>query len=529
MRTPIRWCIQWSLILFFLIAAVSVFYFYLSLNYDLTQVAKMPERSIILDRNGKEFSTIHGARRRLVRRDEIPDTLVKALRAREDLRFPEHHGVDIKGLARAMLRNIKDGSFTQGASTLTMQLTRNSFNLRAKSLHRKLLEIAVTLRIEARYSKDEILTHYLNRIYFGSGCHGIEEAAQTYFGHTTSELSTGECATLVGIIRGPHLFSPFRNLKGALIQRDEVLSRMVKCGFLTEQEAKQAQQDPIHLVPKQDRHKGSSYIKESIRKQLNIILDRQGIKNGGLIVYSTLDSHLQRLCEKKINPHNAPNYQAAIVQLDPKTGGILALCGGRDFQKSPFNRVWRAKRDLGPAFAPLLHALALERGKLPLKGSPLQTGRQLGVKETIRLCKRLGFSGPFSQTEDLYRGALSASAMDLAIASSTLTNRGKKPQPYIIQKITDAQGHLLYTYTPQLSQAIGPHNAQDTLDAYPRLSSILGRVTTSPSCRDVWGIRCLPTSTTVLWMGYDQPRRLGEAKELIQKGEALLRETFLKD
>ena len=181
--------------------AIAIFYFYLALKFDLSEVAKIPERSTVLDRHGETYGLIHGERRRVITRDELPDVMVQALRAREDLRFYDHSGVDIKGLARATLRNIKDWSFTQGASTLTMQLARNSYDdMSAKSLHRKFLEIALTLRIEGRYSKDEILANYLNRIYFGSGCHGVEEAAQTYFGRPVSELNTGESAMLIGII-----------------------------------------------------------------------------------------------------------------------------------------------------------------------------------------------------------------------------------------------------------------------------------------------------------------------------------------
>jgi membrane peptidoglycan carboxypeptidase len=178
----------------------------LAMRFDLDEVAKLPAGTTFYDRNGVEIAAPGGSGRKLVKREDIPDFLVKSLRAREDARFFEHHGVDLRGLARATVRNIKDRDFTQGASTLSMQLARNSFDMREKSLHRKFLEIALTLRIESRYTKDEILTHYLNRIYFGSGAYGIEQAARTYFGKTTRDLSDGECALIVGIIRGPHIF-----------------------------------------------------------------------------------------------------------------------------------------------------------------------------------------------------------------------------------------------------------------------------------------------------------------------------------
>src|SRR5690606_5231649 len=157
----------------------------------------------------------------------LPDFLVKALQAREDARFFDHAGVDFRGLARATVRNLKDRDFTQGASTLTMQLARNTYDIRAKSLHRKFLEIALTLRIEARYSKDEIPAHYLTRIYSGAGAEDIEQAARTYCGRSVLALNESDCAMIAGIIRGPHIFSPLRDFEAALEQRDQTLARMV--------------------------------------------------------------------------------------------------------------------------------------------------------------------------------------------------------------------------------------------------------------------------------------------------------------
>jgi len=515
--------------------AVSLFYFYLSLKYDLAEVEKMPERSVILDRHGEEFAFIHGERRRLITRKEIPEVMVQALRAREDLHFPDHHGVDLKGLIRAALRNIKDMSFTQGASTLTMQLTRNSYDMRAKSLHRKMLEMAVTLRIEGRYEKDEILTHYLNRIYFGSGCHGVEEAAQTYFGRSISELNTGECAMLVGIIRGPHLFSPFRNIEGAAAQRDEVLSRMVLCDFLNESEMDEAKNDSIRLVPEGKRHVQSSYVRESIRRQLNIILEKNDIREGGLSIHTTLDSTMQKACDellakplrgiKNSDSKDESDLQAAIVRMNSKTGGIMVLCGGRSFEKSPFNRAFNLKRDLGPAFTPFLYALALERGKVVLSGRPVQTGRQLGIEETVRLCKRLGFTGPFLKTEDLYRGSMATNPIELALAASVLSNKGKKPDPYFIKKITDFQGKVLYAYTPETTQAIIPAAAKETLLEVDELS-VDGLVSTTGTCRDVWATRLDFSSVTVMWLGYDKPRKIGDAAKVRKAAQEMFREVL---
>ena len=202
LHTPVRWTLWISLLCLIIVAGIAFSYFCMAMRFDLDEVARLPASNRVLDRNGKEIAASTGESRRLITRADLPDFLVKSLQAREDARFFEHSGVDVRGLIRATFRNVKDWDFTQGASTLSMQLARNTYDIRAKSLHRKFLEIALTLRIESRYTKDEILTGYLNRIYFGSGCHGIEEASRTYFGRSVRDLNEGECAMIVGIIRG---------------------------------------------------------------------------------------------------------------------------------------------------------------------------------------------------------------------------------------------------------------------------------------------------------------------------------------
>lgn len=491
----------------------------------------MPERSVILDRKGEDFAFIHGERRRSILRDEIPDAMVDALLAREDLRFFDHSGVDAKGLARATLRNIKDRSFTQGASTLSMQLARNSYDLRAKSLHRKFLEMALTTRIENHYSKDEILTHYLNRIYFGAGCHGVEEASQTYFDRSVSELNIGESAMLVGIIRGPHLFSPFRNYEGALEQRDEVLDRMVGCEFLTQEEADQAEQTPIRLVSKKDRSRGSSYVKESIRRHLDVLLEKHDIRDGGLRIFTTLDGPMQRRYDSLLSQpieglekDSVSQLQGAVVRMHAQSGGVIVMCGGRNFQDSEFNRAYRAKRDLGPLFFPFLSALALERNQLSIPGKAVETGRQLGFMETIRLSKRLGFTGPFQENEDIYRGALAVSPMELAVATSVLVNQGLKPKPHFIKKITDTEGKVLYTHTADFHQAIRKDAAVDALATVKIKDGSRRLVSATGSSRDAWALDIEANIATVIWLGYDQPKKINNSKVVEKSTRSLMQQ-----
>lgn len=510
------------------------FYFIAASKFDLDEVTKLPGAVILYDRNGKEIDAPGAVGRRIAKREEIPDFMVKALAAREDARFFEHGGVDFRGLARAVVRNLKDWDFTQGASTLTMQLARNTYEMRAKSLHRKALEIALTLRIESRYSKDEILSAYLNRIYFGSGAYGIEQAARTYFGKSVSQLNPGECAMIVGIIRGPHVFSPLRNPEGAEEQRNQTLSRMVDAGFITRERADAVKAIEIRLVKSDSSVNRASYAVRQVRSKLEGIMEKEGITTGGLKVYTTLDAGWQARLESELTravtdlekekdwPHpshreheagtDAEYVQFAAVTTETKTGAVLALIGGRDFSDSRWDRT-RSKRDLGSAFEPFVAAAAAERGKLVLPGKPVQTGRQIGPAEVERLAKRCGISGPFLDTEDLYRGAVAATPMEMSVGLATLGNRGKKPKPYFISRIEDADGKIIYQAKPATEQALGSDAATEAVGVLKNRAGTRCFTGATGSERDAWTLRLGPSGSTAIWIGFDDPKRIaGEAR-----------------
>jgi penicillin-binding protein 1A len=496
----------------------------------------MPARTTIVDRKDTELDAGYGVKRRIITRDQIPQFMIDALQAREDARFFAHSGVDVRGLARATLRNLRDRSFTQGASTLTMQLARNTFDMRAKSLHRKMLELALTLRIERRYSKDEILVHYLNRIYFGAGCNGVEEAAQTYFGKATAALHPGECALLVGIIRGPHVFSPFRNLDGALAQREQVLDRMVAAGFIDDRRRAAIRALPIELVPEQQRQPERSYALHNVRNELDLIVSRDDIADGGLHVVTTLDSSWQIKLEGELAraleqlearpgwPHpthanhpagSAPEYlQVAAVSLETRTGAILALVGGRDYLDSRFDRTHGARRDLGTAFEPFVASAAAERAKLVLPGKPVQTGRQIGPAEVERIARRCALTGPFDATEDLFRGVAAATPFELATALATLGNDGRRPRPFLVTSIHDRGGRLLYQSAPNLSPALSKDTAREISGLFRKVGSTRVFHGCGPACHDGWILRLGPTGSTAVWIGFDQPRQIAGRDDL---------------
>jgi penicillin-binding protein 1A len=410
-----------------------------------------------------------------------------------------------------------------------MQLARNTYDIRAKSLHRKFLEIALTLRIESRYGKDEILTHYLNRIYFGAGAHGLEQAALTYFGRPARQLHEGECALLVGIIRGPSLFSPLRSLSAALDQRDQTLQRMVAMGMIDTARRDAIRALPIEMANQETRESQASYAFRGITRELNTILERQDIRRSGLEVHTTLLASWQERLERDLNqalrniekekawrhptpgghePGSEPAYlQCAAVTLDTKTGGVMALIGGRDYLHSGYDRT-ASRRDLGPAFEPFVAAAAAERGRLVLPGRPVQTGRQVGPLEVQRIAKRCGFKGlasPQPDSEDIFRGAVSGTPMELAVGLATLGNKGRRPEPFFISHIKDAAGNVLFTREPDLTEAIAPHAADDGASVLKRHGSVRSFSGATGSERDAWALRLGPAGSTAIWIGFDKP------------------------
>ena len=282
-------------------------YVILASGYPMEEVAELRQSTVFCDRAGKPLEIDGAAPRVTASRDELPDFLVQALQAREDARFPTHHGIDHRGLARATIRNLKDFDFTQGASTLTMQLARNCFEIRdprkrgkLRELHRKFLEMAIARRIEKRYSKDEILTYYLNRIYFGAGCHGIAEAADIYFAKTTNELNEAECALLVGIIRGPHIYSPLNNPEAALEQRRQTLARMAAMGMISAERQAELNALPLELAADSHREAKGSYLLQALQRELATCLDDEIMANTSLRVITTIDLAWQVRLEREI-------------------------------------------------------------------------------------------------------------------------------------------------------------------------------------------------------------------------------------
>src|SRR4029077_814771 len=266
----------WKITLLAIIAAagISVLLFYgaWAQSFDMKKVGEMPERNTVLDVDGKIYSRLAGANRLKVSLSEVSPLFIAAVLAREDTRFYQHGGIDWHGILRALAHDILSHSAKEGASSITQQLARNSLPLGGRTMSRKLLEAMVALRIERQFTKQQILELYINRIYFGTGCYGVETASQAYFGKSASNLNLPEAALLAGLIRSPNRFSPLKNPEGAAIQRNAVLDRMVQLQKLSAAQAEQAKVAKITPHPKRLPFIQENYAMDAVQRDLNLIL-----------------------------------------------------------------------------------------------------------------------------------------------------------------------------------------------------------------------------------------------------------------
>src|SRR5216117_1989806 len=274
----------WKITLFLLLAgaAFAVFLFYgtWAQTFDMKNVGEMPERNTVYDVDGKIYSRLAGANRLKVSLSEVSPFFITAVLAREDSRFYEHKGIDWRGILRALVRDVMSGSPKEGASSITQQLARNSLPLGGRTLSRKLLEAMVALRIERQFTKQQILELYVNRIYFGNGCYGVETASQAYIGKSASKLNLPEGALLAGLIRSPNRFSPLKNPEGAAMQRNAVLDRMVALQKLSPADADDAKKTKIATHPRRMPFVHENYAMDALQRALNLILTQDQIDNG---------------------------------------------------------------------------------------------------------------------------------------------------------------------------------------------------------------------------------------------------------
>ena len=582
--------------LLFVLSGVTIIavYSYLAKSYDLTKLGEMPQRTVVFDCHGQVMGRIHGENRIVVPLGDVSPWFIQALIAREDSRFHLHHGIDYAGLVRAFLRNLKDGRIVQGASTLTMQLARNSYpDLNDRSLHRKLLEMMLARRIEKACTKQQILEYYVNRIFFGPGLYGIQRASQMYFGKHASQLTLSEAALIAGIIRGPSRFSPFRNFNGALRERDDVLARMVKLKMISDEQALAARYEDLAVHAQPAFRTQGGYALDAVSRDLELILEEREIEDGGLQVFTTIDLNLQHAAERAMEirlaqVERSPGYahlakaafdlkwngidqmdstpylQGSITVLDNVSGGILSLVGGRDYRQSKFNRATQGDRQAGSVVKPFVYAAAIERGMLPgswVNDAPLSSGEIVGagadwkpenadgkylgmqplalglIQSRNLMAIRAGSCAGLDRVRQVYRdaglgldpplspqiflGNLGCNTRKVASAYSVFANCGMRRRPFLIDRVLDRAGRIIYS-TPVLeNRVLSPGVTfltrrmllqvveQGTASAIRHefgIDAVCGAKTgTTNDYRDAWLAGFTDRLSCAVWVGMDKP------------------------
>jgi len=480
----------------------------IALTHDLPQIRQLESfqpssTTRIYSSDGVILAELYAERRDPVKLKAIPPYLKAALLATEDQRFYSHSGLDIKGIGRAIISDIRAGRFVQGGSTITQQLAKTLFLTPRRTLLRKLKEAFLAFQLERRYTKDAILTLYLNQVYFGSGAYGVEAAAQLYFGKPVSALNLSECALLAGMPQAPSRYSPLVNKSLAVKRRNVVLRRMLKSGIIDPSQYDETVKRPLKLStgthPSDLAPYFIAHIKQSLEKEIGAEL----LYKGGLTVSTTLVYQEQKAAAQAVSDgleafesqnselenRNAP--QAALIALDVKTGGIRAMIGGRDFKQSAFNRATMAERQPGSAFKPLVYALAIERGfaqntllmdapvayKIPgnrklwqpqnfsgaFKGSitfrkalsasqnipAVRLIEMLGVSSVIQFAHHIGIRSQLRSYLSLALGASEVRLIDLTAAYAVFANQGQWTRPFGVTDVYDRNNRRLWRVKPE--------------------------------------------------------------------------------
>ena len=520
--------------------------------------------------------------RRLVSIGHVPYHLTAAILAAEDNRYYDHHGLDPRGIARALWINLRYGGVRQGGSTITQQLAKNYFLTPEKTLTRKVREMFLALTMEFMFKKDEILEIYLNEIYMGQkgsvSINGVGEACRFYFGKDVSEISLAEAAELAGLIRAPNLYSPYVNPERCRERRNYVLNSMRKLGWITEQELLSAQSKPVSAAGYRPKGKTAPYFMDYLSEQLVQLYPPTALASLGLSIYTTLDTQVQTAAEQALQQgldrlerdypklkRDKPEerLQGAIVVIQPKTGNILAMVGGRDYGVSQFNRITQARRQPGSAFKPFVYLAALDSftPATPLSNDPrtytidgkdwrpqnshedsggdvsfrtalaksiniatVDLAMKTGLEKIIRTASALGISTPLKPYPSLALGAFEVMPLELARAYCAFAADGALPFPLSLKEAVDDKGKVLERRHVTIQPVISPAEAyimdsllhsvttEGTARSLERRGITFpaaGKTGTSSDYRDGWFVGYTPDILTLVWVGFDQGDSMG--------------------
>jgi penicillin-binding protein 2D len=532
----------------------------------------VPQSTLIFADDGTLIGeSNNGQKRYWAKLEDISPDLVNATVSIEDKNFYEHHGFDYKRIAGAVLADIKAFAKVQGASTITQQYARNLFFEHDKTWSRKLTEAFYAIRLEMNYSKQQILEGYLNTIYYGHSAYGVEAASQYFFGKKASQLTLAQASMLAGIPKGPGLYSPLNSLENAKARQSIILKSMVKNGYISKNKAETAAQEPLKIVGEHStpRVKVAPYFQDAVRNALKnqLKLDDRTIALGGLKVYTTLNMKQQEAAEKQIQSYVASEseIQVGLVAMDPKNGYVKAMVGGRDYEKSPFNRAVQAIRQPGSTIKPLLYYAALENGFTPSStmrsemttfkfddghtdytphnfnnkyaDSEITLAQALAVSDNIfavkthlflgedtliETARKFGLSTKMAEVPSLALGTSGVRVIEMANAYSLFANGGKKVQPTLVTRVEDYNGNVIFEAENKPKKVLDTAKAfvmtqmltgifDKKLNGYARVtgSTILDDITrpyagkSGSTETDSWMIGFSPQLVTAVWAGYD--------------------------
>ena len=525
------------------------------------EAIEMPETSIVYAADGTELAEWFDAEdRTVVANDVIPESLKNAAVAIEDKRFFEHSGVDLQAITRALSVNTRAGEVRQGGSTITQQTVKLLYTDGERTLTRKIEEALLALSLETHAEKDDVLGVYLNTVYFGQGAYGVESAAHRFFGTTAADLTLAHSALLAGCIQSPTRYDPFANPTDALSRRNLVLREMRDQGYITSEEAAAATAEPLGLKDTTEvTSRFAPYFVEYVRRELLETLGSERLYRGGLRIYTTLDPTAQRAAEAAVASvlPSPGDPEVAVAAVRWSDGAVVAIVGGRDFTAEQFDLATQGRRQTGSAFKPFVLAAALEQGYTldsAWEASPFETQVKdeiwhvenyensitggtytletatvwsintvyarlimaVGADKVVDVARRMGITSPIDPDPAIALGGLSrgVSPLEMASAFGTIANTGIAVAPSGVDRVTDADGELVYAPDRAGEQAISE-------DVAVALAGVLNRVYTqgtgqaanfgswgavktgtAQSWRDAWIVGYSGNLSTAVWVGY---------------------------
>jgi len=519
-------------------------------SYERLKSSQTGQTIVVRASDGSEIVTLGPSYGRWIPYDRIPGSLKDAMISVEDRRFRDHWGVDPIGIVRSLMVRVQSGHWRQGGSTITQQLARNIFLNNSRTFDRKIREALLAMAIEAKFSKDQVLELYLNKVYFGGGAYGVDSAAHKFFGHSGEQLSLGEAAIIAGLVKAPSHYSPTADAMAAVGRAKVVLQTMQEAGKITPAEAAGVDFKTVKLAAEQGQN-SARYFTDWVLPQLDLLLPDN---DQPIEIWTTLDPAAQHAATEAIQANVPSGAQGALVSLD-RDGAVLAMIGGTDYVTSNYNRAVNSVRQPGSAWKLFVYLAALEAGYTPdakVTDEPVtidgwsprnsggtyagpidvrtafayskntvaaQLGNEVGFGAVANVARRFGITTPINTLPSMVLGSSDVRVIDMVRAFAAVQAKGNAITPYGIRKITSNEGEVLYSHRPEPVQQLVPAYVSagitDLLQTAVSIGTgraaqigrpVAGKTGTTSSNKDGWFLGFSSGITTGVWMGRDDAR-----------------------